>query len=43
MTHVPFLFCSPQSYYLGHLSDIYRVQKESGNDEVPFSVVLQQW
>jgi hypothetical protein len=31
------------SFFLGHVPDIYHSMKESGNDELPLTVVLQQW
>ena len=31
------------SFYLGHLPDIIRQQKESGNDEISLAIVAQQW
>ena len=31
------------SFFLGHVPDIFRLMKESGNDELPLTVALQQW
>ena len=31
------------SFFLGHVPDISHLMKESGNDELPLTVVLQQW
>lgn len=31
------------SFFLGHVPDIFQAQRESGNEDLSFTVVLQQW